>query len=175
MKPTNEKVNQEIKYLACGCAEKPFEFVFNKKGIKINRSYQDIKISEENGLIYIYWKNKNYVGEIIEKCQNKYTVMLNGVTYFFTIETPFSYERKKILDKTSAKSKKQAIAAPMPGKIVEVLAEENSTIKEGEPVFILEAMKMQNEILSHISGKITKINVKQNDVVVKGDILIEIQ
>jgi biotin carboxyl carrier protein len=63
----------------------------------------------------------------------------------------------------------------MPGKILEILVEENSDIKQGEPLIILEAMKMQNEIVSHVSGKIKKINIRRNDSVMKDDIMLEIE
>ena len=63
----------------------------------------------------------------------------------------------------------------MPGKIVEIMVEEGSEVNEGEPIIILEAMKMQNEISSHISGNVKTIAVKKNETVMKDDILIEIQ
>jgi pyruvate carboxylase subunit B len=63
----------------------------------------------------------------------------------------------------------------MPGKIIELLVEENAEIKEGEPIVILEAMKMQNEINSHVAGKVKKIHVKQFDSVAKDELIIEIE
>jgi biotin carboxyl carrier protein len=62
----------------------------------------------------------------------------------------------------------------MPGKILDVLVEENTEIKKGEAVIILEAMKMQNEICSNVSGKIKKIYIRQNDSVVKDELMIEV-
>jgi biotin carboxyl carrier protein len=63
----------------------------------------------------------------------------------------------------------------MPGKIVELLVEVNTRVKEGEPILILEAMKMQNEIISTVSGKIQKIQVKPGDSVSKDEVLLEIE
>ena len=63
----------------------------------------------------------------------------------------------------------------MPGKIVDIMVEEGSEVKEGEPIVILEAMKMQNEIASHVSGTVISLGVKKSDSVMKDDILIEIQ
>ena len=143
---------------------------------KINNKKADIKIFEsEEGFTYLVWKNKKYSAEIIEKNQNKYTVLLNGVSYSFSIESPISYKRKKYLDKHSTKSKTEPIVAPMPGKIIDLLVEENAEVKEGEPILILEAMKMQNEINSHVAGRIKKILVKQNDSVSKDEVLLEIE
>jgi biotin carboxyl carrier protein len=143
---------------------------------KINNKKADIKIFEsDEGFTYLVWKNKKFLAEIIEKNQNKYTVLLNGVSYSFSIESPISYKRKKYLEKHKAKSKTEPVIAPMPGKIIDLLVEENAEIKEGEPILILEAMKMQNEINSHVAGRIKKILVKENDSVAKDEILLEIE
>ncbi len=144
--------------------------------VSINGKETGIKIFEsEEGFTYLVYKNKKYLVEITEKKQNKYTVMINGVSYSFTVESPISYLRKKYLAKHQTKSKIEMIVAPMPGKIVDLLVEENAEIKEGEPILILEAMKMQNEISSHVKGKVKKIHVKQNDSVAKDELLIEIE
>ncbi|MBN2348319.1 MAG: acetyl-CoA carboxylase biotin carboxyl carrier protein subunit [Bacteroidales bacterium] len=144
--------------------------------VKVNSKKVDIKIFEnENGFTYLVFKKKKYLAEIVEKNQNRYTVLLNGVSYSFSIETPISYKRKKYLDKQKSNSKTEILSAPMPGKIIDVLVEENSLVKEGEPILILEAMKMQNEIGSPVSGKIKKVLIKKNDAVLKDDLLIEIE
>ncbi len=48
----------------------------------------------------------------------------------------------------------------MPGKIIDVLVREGATVLRGEPVVILEAMKMQNEILSPANGTVVKVAAK---------------
>jgi pyruvate carboxylase subunit B len=53
--------------------------------------------------------------------------------------------------------------------------EENTAVKEGEAVLILEAMKMQNEISTHVSGKVIKINVRPGDNVTKDQVMLEIE
>jgi len=143
--------------------------------VMINHKKSDIKIfDDENGFTYILYKKKKYLAEIVEKTQNKYTVLINGVSYMFTIETPISYKRKKYLEKNQQKSKTEMVGAPMPGKIVDILMEEGAKVKQGEAMLILEAMKMQNEITSPVSGKVKKVHIKQGDIVNKEDLLIEI-
>jgi biotin carboxyl carrier protein len=144
--------------------------------VMINHKKSDIKIlDDENGFTYILFKKKKYLAEIIEKSQNKYTVLINGVSYSFTIETPISFKRKKYLEKNLQKSKMEMIGAPMPGKIVDVLVEEGAKVSEGEALLILEAMKMQNEISSTVTGTVKKVFVRQNDIVNKEDVLVEIE
>jgi len=144
--------------------------------LKINGHKEEIKIFEdEDGFTYLEYKNKKYLAEITEKNQNKYTVLLNGVSHSFTIESPISYRRRKFLEKFKQVSKTETINAPMPGKIIELLVDLNTPVKEGEAILILEAMKMQNEISSHVSGKVISINVRPGDNVTKDQVMMEIE
>jgi biotin carboxyl carrier protein len=168
--------NKDPEFIAVSAKNKQYKIknIFGEE-IKINYKKLDIQLlDDENGFTYILFKNKKYHVDILEKNQNKYTVLLNGISHTFTIETPFSYKRKKYLDKQKSKNKVEIIQAPMPGKIVDVLVEPGAEVKNGEAILILEAMKMQNEIASTINGKVNKILIKPNDTVNKDDILIEI-
>ena len=60
------------------------------------------------------------------------------------------------------------INAPMPGKVTKILKKPGDKIAKGECIMILEAMKMQNEIGSPISGVIKSINVNKGDAVKPG-------
>jgi propionyl-CoA carboxylase alpha chain len=164
-------------YIAVSPANKKY-VIINPFGedLRINGHKQDVKIYEdEEGFTVIEFNNKKYLAEIVEKHQNKYSVLLNGLTYNFTIESPISYRRRKYLEKFKHLNKTEVICAPMPGKIVELLVEENAKVKEGEAILILEAMKMQNEIIAVVAGKIKKINVKPGDSVAKDEVLMEIE
>ncbi|MFO7658489.1 MAG: biotin/lipoyl-containing protein [Bacteroidales bacterium] len=177
MKFYKKKKKNPNEYIAVSPKDKKYK-IQNPFGeeVTVNGKNTDIKIFEsEEGFTYIVYKNVKYLVEITDKNQNKYTVMINGVSYSFTVESPISYLRKKYLAKHQTKSKVEMVIAPMPGKIIDLLVEENAEIKMGEPVLILEAMKMQNEIISHVAGKVKKIHVKQNDSVAKDEVLIEIE
>jgi biotin carboxyl carrier protein len=170
------KTKKSSKLIALSASNKAYEF---KKPLEKQIKYQgktvDIKLHEDpNGFSYIVWKNKKYLLDIIEKNQNRYTVMINGVWYSFTVETPISLKRRRYLEEQGETSSSVSIEAPMPGKIIDILVEEGSEVKEGEPIIILEAMKMQNEIASHVSGTVTSVSVKKNDSVMKDDVMIEI-
>jgi biotin carboxyl carrier protein len=147
-----------------------------KQSIKIgNRNYEiQLKHDEKYGT-YILWKNRRFPVEIIRSSQNKYEILFNDISYTFTVETPFSMQRKKVLKKQKGKADKEFIKAPMPGKIIDVLVREGSQVLRGEPVVILEAMKMQNEILSPVNGHIIKVSAKPNTNVMKDDVLVEIK
>jgi glutaconyl-CoA/methylmalonyl-CoA decarboxylase subunit gamma len=177
MKLIRKKKDHEHEYIAVTPGENKYVVrdPFSEE-LRINGHKKEIKIFEnEEGFTFIEFNNKKYLAEITDKSQNKYTVLLNGVSYSFTIESPISYRRRKYLEKYKQHNKIEIVTAPMPGKIIELLVEESSHVKEGEAILILEAMKMQNEIIAQVTGKIKKISVKAGDSVTKDDVLMEIE
>jgi biotin carboxyl carrier protein len=171
------KTKKSTKLIALSTTNKTYEF---KKPLEKKIKYQgkevDIRLHEDpKGFSYIVWKNKKYMLDVIEKKQNRYTILVNGVWHSFTVETPVSLKRKRYLAQQADASSVVAIEAPMPGKIIDIMVEDGVEVKEGEPIIILEAMKMQNEINSHITGIVKSVSVKKNETVMKDDILIEIE
>ena len=59
----------------------------------------------------------------------------------------------------------------MPGKIVKVVAAAGAAVKKGEVVVILEAMKMQNEIVAPVDGTVKSINVAAGQSVKPGEVM----
>ena len=146
------------------------------KTIKIGKREYKIVIKEDNKYgTYILWKNRRYPVEINLSRQNKFEILFNYVSYSFTIETPFSLKRKQYLSKEKGASEDEKIIAPMPGKILEVMISQGDEINRGDPLVILEAMKMQNEINCPVNGIVTSINVDPGMNVNKDDILLELK
>ena len=63
------------------------------------------------------------------------------------------------------------VRAMMTGGIVEILVEEGQTVANGQPLMILEAMKMENQVLAPKAGTVKQINVKKGEKVNDGDLL----
>ena len=77
------------------------------------------------------------------------------------------------MDKSN-NNKIKEIKAPMPGLVLDILVKEGTEIKKGDPVLILEAMKMENILKSPEDGSIKKIKVRKGKVVEKNDMLVSI-
>ncbi len=60
---------------------------------------------------------------------------------------------------------KQTVTAPMPGKVVKVLAGVGAEVKEGQGLLVIEAMKMENELKSPKDGKVVELHVKEGQTV----------
>lgn len=70
--------------------------------------------------------------------------------------------------------KGEKVTAPMPGTILDIKVKAGDTVKAGDAVLILEAMKMENDIVAPCDGKIESILVKKGDSVNSNDILVSI-
>lgn len=67
------------------------------------------------------------------------------------------------------------IRTAMPGKIVRVLAGVGDTVSKGDPVIVVEAMKMQNELAAPKDGTIVAVHVQEASTVAAGDVLVSIE
>lgn len=69
----------------------------------------------------------------------------------------------------------EVIKAPMPGTILDIKTQPGASVKKGDVLLILEAMKMENEILASSDGVVLQILVAKNASVSTGDVLAVIQ
>jgi glutaconyl-CoA/methylmalonyl-CoA decarboxylase subunit gamma len=173
---SNDKLHKKKLY-AISSENRQFSFSLPlKHSIRIGKRDYDVKLkADEKYGTYILWKNRKYPVEIVRSRQNKYEILFNDISYTFTVETPFSLQRMKVLNAQKGKASAEYVKAPMPGKIIDVLVREGAVVQRGEPVIILEAMKMQNEILAPVNGTVIKISTKANVNVMKDDLLLEIK
>lgn len=141
----------------------------------VNKQITPVKFLSEDGIDYLFFKEKKYQYEIVEQKLNSFQIMVEGIIYNISVENEFSLERKKMLEANKQEKNILQLTSPMPGKIINILVEEGTQINEGDSILILEAMKMQNEIIAPKSGFIKKINVKPEQNIMKDDILVIIE
>ena len=104
-----------------------------------------------------------------------YTLWVDG----FRFDGEALDERTRtIRDLTAASSKDTGpapVVAPMPGLIVRVNVAIGDTVKAGQGVVVMEAMKMENELRASAPGKVKAVNVQPGKAVEKGTVLVELQ
>lgn len=136
--------------------------------------------------------NGNDFEVAVNKTSDNHTsVKVNGVEYEVEVDTNFRKVNKPLLSPTPAPvsaatttpvaSVRPAVTAsgsvvksPLPGVILDIFVKEGDTVKEGQKLMMLEAMKMENNIEAEGSGVVTKINVSKGSSVLEGDVLISI-
>ena len=116
-----------------------------------------------------------------------YTITVNGNVYDVTVEegtgasAPVAAPAAAPAAVPKAPAAKPAapagpqggvkVSAPMPGKILAVKAAVGSAVKKGDVLLILEAMKMENEVVAPQDGTVASVNVSEGAMVESGDVL----
>ena len=105
----------------------------------------------------------------------KYKVTVNGTAYEITLEEISADEVKTgsaaNAPAPSAGGEGENVTSPMPGNILSVSVSNGSTVKKGDVLMILEAMKMENEITSPCDGTVKALNVAKGAAVETGTVL----
>ncbi len=121
-----------------------------------------------------------------------YKVNVNGTEYVIGIELMSEEEAKAAKAAPAAPRKEEApspapaaapaasgegteVSAPMQGTILSVNVKVGDTVKKGDVLFILEAMKMENEIISAYDGTVTSVGVQKGASVATGAVLCTIK
>lgn len=119
---------------------------------------------------------------------NKAEVEVNGIAYKVTIPEGEKKSAPKInrpkpvtapvpshtATPAAPAASKGGIKAPLPGVIVDILVNVGDTVKKGQKIAILEAMKMENNIESDRDGKVLEVNVKKGDSILEGNDIVVI-
>ncbi len=102
------------------------------------------------------------------KIEDGYEVEVVGIIHPLEVMDP----RKKALRMADAGTENR-IKTQMPGRIVRVLVAEGDDVVEGQPVIVVEAMKMENELKAPCDGTVSKLCVAEGDQVAARDVLVE--
>jgi biotin carboxyl carrier protein len=78
------------------------------------------------------------------------------------------------IPKAQASAGIKPIKSPLPGLVMKMIVGKGDTVKKGDKLMILEAMKMENDVLSDVDGTVEEIKVREGDSVLEGDVLITI-
>jgi len=124
----------------------------------------------------------------VEGKMKNYTITVNGKSYEVSVEerggsstpvvsvasAPVTPAAKPVASATSGSEGRVKIVAPMSGKILGIKVSPNQAVKKGEVVAVLEAMKMENDIVALEDGIIASINVNVGDSVETNQTLVTI-
>ena len=140
---------------------------------------------------YKYTINGNKYEVVVGDIQdNIATLTVNGETYTVEMEKQPEPEKKKkpvVKAATAAASddapaankaavnKANAVKAPLPGVITDILVAEGDEVNAGDTVVVLEAMKMANNLTAEKAGKVTAVCVKVGESVMEDDALVVIE
>lgn len=130
--------------------------------------------------------NNNYRVNLISHQDNVIDLEVNGTNYSVHLETDVKKTKTPTLVRSASKrpveplkvspsAKKTKVLAPIPGTILEVDVKVGDKVIKGDRLVLLEAMKMENNIVSEKEGTITAVHVIKDQKVLENELMIEME
>ena len=166
-----------------------------KRTLLIGKETHDVEILRQDGVTTLVWDGVAQAMDIVEVEPGSWSVIMGGKSvevrldatknpdpdiqgfratlydapYEFALQDP----RKALLAAAvGAAVSGGTLIAPMPGKVVKILVHEGDSVTESQPLIIMEAMKMQNELRAISAGRVSKIMVQEGATVETGGTLM---
>ena len=158
------EVNDENIFIAGACKEKGILFLQGKGTIGVR-------------------KNEAKKEEVSSDSSNGYTVTVNGKKYAVAFEGGKATVNGKLYDfnvkegieaKAADSGDGTPIKAALPGNVLKVLVSEGDSIAEGDIIAVVEAMKMETEIKSPVSGTVKSVEIEVGNKVQTGQVLVTV-
>jgi acetyl/propionyl-CoA carboxylase alpha subunit len=111
-------------------------------------------------------------GAVFEIRMDDDSVTVGGRRLEFSVEDPRAWKHRGA---GAGMHGKASIVAPMPGKVVRILVAAGDEVKQGQGLVVVEAMKMQNEMKAPRDGRVTALEVRENDSVTAGSLLAVVE
>lgn len=136
-------------------------------------------MGKQSQQIFVKVNGREYVVEVGDLNTSPVRVVVDGQSYQVEIgDQPAEMQVKPAIQETPeehdtrAETNESRVLAPLPGDILEVSVEPGQDVNMGDPLCVIDAMKMRNEIRSPRDGCIAEVKVSMGQVVEYGDVLI---
>lgn len=130
-------------------------------------------------------QGNRYEVEILSVEDNVAKLEVNGTRYSVDIHREIIQPKTPVLIRQEVPAPRRSeikikktlgstqVISPLPGNIMQIFVRTSDEVKKGDKLVLLEAMKMENQILAEKDGQITAIKVQPGDNVLEGDVLME--
>ncbi|MEX0928029.1 MAG: acetyl-CoA carboxylase biotin carboxyl carrier protein subunit [Balneolales bacterium] len=158
--------------------DKTYTLDFNESltSVDVNETVRGLKFLSLGGNRFLLrMGRKTFQIDNVTKTGQTVEFTLNNVWHSVDIIDEQAILLKEMGFQSKGSDVSDSLTAPMPGKILDILVDEGKEVKQGDPLIILEAMKMENELKAPIDGFISAILVEKGTSVNKKEILIELK
>jgi len=159
------EVNDENLFISAACKEKGILFLQGKGTIGVRKN-----------------ENKSETPSSCDTSGNGYTVTVNGKKYAVALEGGkatvngklYDFNVKEGIEAKAVTGEGTPIKAALPGSVLKVLVSEGDSISEGDVIAVVEAMKMETEIKSPVSGTVKSVEIEAGNKVQTGQVLVTV-
>jgi acetyl/propionyl-CoA carboxylase alpha subunit len=144
------------------------------KGLLDEKEYELDLVKEENGF-HLIKDHKSYEVSVVKADfeDKNFEIVINGHSYQLEAQDQFDLLLKELGMENLNASAINNLKAPMPGLVLSIEVEEGQEIKKGDPLVVLEAMKMENVLKAAQDATVKSISAKKGAAVEKNQMLIE--
>jgi biotin carboxyl carrier protein len=153
----------------------------------------EVEESGETGLVRVKVDEREYLIDVTSPSSGTYSLLLDGKlltayvslkrgkrevqlgTWSTSVEVGPSRGRRPFAKPAAGVAGRQEIAAPMSGRVVQVLVRNGQAVQEGASLVIVEAMKMETEIRSPIAGQVKEVQVQPGMAIETGQLLLVVE
>jgi len=145
------------------------------KKISVNGKIYDVDYNVGGDTIHSIIMNHISYGVQITSIGNSNYEISNNKGDYFQVNVVDELKKMRMARSKSSAAGRQVITAQMPGVILKVYVKQGDTVKSGDPLCVLVAMKMENEIRSPIDGTVKEVYIKDNDKMTVGDKMLIVE
>jgi biotin carboxyl carrier protein len=152
-----------------------FTLDVNKKEIRMNgETVASDWVKTGDNKYHVLFNNGSYTVDLLgaDETGKQLTLVINGQKYTVEVQDQFDSLLKQLGMDKMTRSKVNEVKAPMPGLVLRILVEEGSAVKKGDPLLVLEAMKMENIIKAAGEGVVKKVQVEPKQAVDKNQVML---
>jgi acetyl/propionyl-CoA carboxylase alpha subunit len=164
-----------MKYVATTGEREILVEIINDQQVEVDGVLYDIDFeSVSENTVYSLLANNQSYDALVYEGDDGWQVLLLGSQYIFQVEDERERRLRASLGGGIPENVDFHLKAPMPGLIVDLPVSDGQEVDKGDVLVILESMKMQNELKSPRSGKISRVRVKPGDSVEQKDTLLSV-
>ncbi|MFN7210123.1 MAG: biotin/lipoyl-containing protein [Aggregatilineales bacterium] len=161
-----------MKYLTTVNGQR-FEIELDKDGrLIINGEARQVDFQHISEALYSALIDHKSVEALVERHEGRYQVLIEGELYDVEV---LDERQQRLMSASSGFGAAQGeitIRSPMPGLIIAVRVGEGEAVRKGQPLVVLESMKMENDIKAPRDGKVERIHVEKGQTVEQNKALI---
>jgi biotin carboxyl carrier protein len=134
-------------------------------------------VAQPDGSHHLLLNGKAYRIETLDAHypSRTFTFRINGNRYHVHVADHYERLVQRLGLHTGGAQRINAVKAPMPGLVLNIVAEPGQEVQQGDPLLILEAMKMENVLKAAGDGRVKAVKVNKGQPVDKGMLLIEME
>ena len=128
-----------------------------------------------DGRYHVVYEGKSYSAELVsaDYAAKAFILKINGQRVELQAKDRFDQLLDRLGLSSAASAKVNELKAPMPGLIIDIRVQPGQAVQKGDPLLVLEAMKMENILKAPADGIIASVKVAQRANVTKGQVLIQ--